>query len=514
MLTLIGIEFLVIFLLSFYMKRKTRFFIGTSILAILMILLLQLYWLNQFYIANKKEFERQVTLCFEEALKKEFDIRVDSITHLMVEQFLDTLAYDISSTYDSSQKRYAYSIADAKDKTNKIVFSSFELNQPVQKTNDALKRKIAQEYANVIKQEDLKNHFVINRLNNLGAFLDIKVKELSFDTTRLRTVLGSLLVQKKISTPFKFYVSYKDSINDQMTAVNDFPFTTSPYPTYKWWVKDEKYVSGLFMNPARYIITKMKWMIITSIALVLLAGYWGYLLFNAWNKEKKLSVIKDDFINNITHELKTPVTTISAAVEALSDSSVLEDKSKTQRYLRHSANELTKLDELINRILNISLFENQQIAINYEAIPVSRVLRNVADGLQVAAQHKKVSIQFNQCTDDCTVTADKELFIQCIGNILQNSIKYSGETIHININCHKSEGLFEISISDDGWGIDSSDLPFVFDKFYRGVRKDHLVKGHGLGLYNIKKIMEIHKGSIAINSKKNRGTTVYLRWPE
>lgn len=496
------------------MKRQTRLFIATSILTILILLLLQLYWLNQFYTANKKDFEKQVNNCFEEALKKEFDIRVDSITHLMVEAFLDTSAYHIGSSYDTSQKRYIYSIAAATDNNNRINFSSFELNQPLGKTDIALKRKIAQEYANVIKQEDLKNHFVINRLNNLGAFLDIKVKELSFDTSRLRAVLISLLADKKISTPFKFYLSYKDSINNLSPATKEFPFITPAYPTYKWWAKEQKYVRGLFKNPAQYIITKMKWMILTSILLVLLAGYWGYSLLNAWLKEKKLSVIKDDFINNITHELKTPVATISAAVEALSDFNVLEDRSKTQKYLRHSANELTKLDDLINKILNISLYENQQIAINYAVIPVARELRNVADGLQVAAQPKNVSIQFNQCADDCAVTCDKELFIQCISNVLHNSIKYSGETTHIEINCQKSEGVIEISISDDGWGIDSSDIPFVFDKFYRGLRKDHLVKGHGLGLYNVKKIIEMHQGSIAITSKKNKGTTVYLRWPD
>ena len=269
----------------------------------------------------------------------------------------------------------------------------------------------------------------------------------------------------------------------------------------------------MFIAPNQYIITKLKWMIVASIALILLVASCIYFLFKAWMKEKKLSVIKDDFINNITHELKTPVATISAAVEAMNDFGVLEDKEKAMRYLKHSANELTKLNELINKVLNVSLYENKKMNIACENIPVCDQLKKIAGELQFAAPAKMVDIKFENCNDSTVVKADKSSFVQSVSNIIQNAIKYSDDKVSITIRCQKSEAFFEIAISDNGWGIDASDLPFVFDKFYRGIRKDHLVKGHGLGLYHVKQIMEMHRGSIVITRKKEKGVTVYLRWP-
>ncbi len=499
------------------MKSRTSFLLTISIFAVLGILLLQLYWLNQFYSVSKKDFERQVTLSFEEALGKEFDERVDTITMLMVEEFLDTAKYHISSAYDKILGRHQYKIANATDKNDALSFTSFTLNEPLLKDDNVLKRKIALEYAARIKEEDLKNHFVISRLQNLGAFLDIKVKELSFDTARLRPILTSLLEQRKIVTPFQFYLSYKDSTIDidsiTNTSPTKSPLITKPYLTYKWWDKDEKYVRCIFINPAEYILSKMKWMIFASIALVLLAGCCGYLLFKAWMKEKKLSKIKDDFINNITHELKTPVATISAAVEALSDFNVLEDKNKAQRYLKHSAIELNRLNDLMNKVLNISLSENKIPDIRIETISIPEALKQITDGLQLAAQPKQVDFEFHYGNDNYTIKADKLYFTETISNVVQNAIKYAGEHVNIKICCQSSGEKLEIAISDNGWGINNQDIPFVFDKFYRGIRKDHLVKGHGLGLYHVKQIMEMHKGTISINSKKEKGTTVYLRWP-
>jgi two-component system, OmpR family, phosphate regulon sensor histidine kinase PhoR len=496
------------------MKSNNRYYISIFSLSILGILLLQLYWLNQFYSKSKNDFEQQANISFEEALKKEFDTRVDTITGQLIGHFMDTAFYNMSSTYDAKSKTYEYIIAGG---SGKVSFTSFELNEPFTEGDTVLRRKIAREYANRIKEEDLKNHFVINRLGNLGAFLDTKIKDMPFDTGRVRPILASILAGKNMLVPFTFYLSYQDTLlsaaNIPGNVQGKFPLVTGFYKTYKWWQKDEKYVRAMFANPSKYILSKMRWMIIASIVLLLLTSCYGYLLFNAWRKEKKLSVIKDDFINNITHELKTPVATISAAVEALSDFNVLEDKSKAQRYLKHSANELTKLNDLINRVLNISFYESNQQKISRENVDVIHLLKELTESLKLAAQPDQIHIEMKNCPADCVINTDKIFFTQCVSNILQNAVKYADEKVCIAISCNKSATSFELVIEDNGWGIDSKDLPYVFDKFYRGIRKDHLVKGHGLGLYHVKQMMEMQKGSIFITSKKDKGTAVHLKWP-
>ena len=478
---------------------------------------MQLYWINQFYTASKFDFERQVTGSFEEAMKKEFNVRVDSITLLTEERLLDTNEFFFKSSVDTSSGRYHYVIGNATNKRDEYSFSSFELNSPLLPQDTIFKRKIAHDFANRMREEDFVNNYRINRLQRLGPYLDSILREFSFDTTRLRPILHSLLAERKILAPFKFYMSYSDSIINPASLPENvqtkFTLLTKSYPTFKYWVKEEKYLRGLFADPAQYIISRMKWMIVASVALVVLAGGCGYLLFKAWMKEKKLSVIKDDFINNVTHELKTPVATIAAAVEALSDFDVLEDKEKSRRYLKHSATELTKLNELINRVLNVSLYENKKLSIVYEPILVYSALKDITDGLQLAAQPKRATIRFESCSDKDILRADRSCFTQSVSNIVQNAIKYSGDPVNITMRCQQADTIFEIVITDNGWGIEPHDLPFIFDKFYRGIRKDHLVKGHGLGLYHVKQIMEMHKGSIEITSKNGTGTTVYLRWP-
>jgi two-component system, OmpR family, phosphate regulon sensor histidine kinase PhoR len=499
------------------MNSRIKPLIFISIIAILGILAMQFYWLMQYYQLQKREVEKQVTLSFEDAMKKEFSIRCDSVVALITEKLLDTTAFGIESKFDTAYKRHRYFISNARDKKNILSFTTFEFSKPLVKNDTALKRMIAKEYAERIRKEDLENHVVLYRLKNLGAYLDTTVKEFALDTARLRPILTGYLNKRNILIPFQFYLSYKDSTtnfsNFPDSLKNRFPIITKSFPTYKWWVKDEQFIRGLFAEPAPYIIARLKWMIVTSIALVLLAGCCVYFLFKAWMKEKRLSVIKDDFINNITHELKTPVATIAAAVEALSDFNVLEDPDKTKRYLKHSVNEVKKLNELVNKVLNVSLYENQQLHLVYESIPVGEALKEIMDTFLLIERQKKIDFTLHNCTPVDIINADKTYFNEAINNVIQNAIKYADDVVAITISCKKINNTFEIAIADNGWGIAAKDLPFIFDKFYRGIRKNHLVKGHGLGLYHVKHIMEMHKGSIDIAGKKEKGTIVYLRWP-
>ena len=149
---------------------------------------MQLYWLTQYYHITKKDFEREVNLSFEDALKREFSIRCDSVELFITENLLDSNEYIIKSRFNATTGRYEYIIANAKTKLNKLSFTTFEFNERFIPGDTALKRKIAKEYSKRIRTEDLENHLVFYRLQNLGVFTTSKVQELAFDTFRLRQI--------------------------------------------------------------------------------------------------------------------------------------------------------------------------------------------------------------------------------------------------------------------------------------------------------------------------------------
>ncbi|MFZ1530211.1 MAG: HAMP domain-containing sensor histidine kinase [Ferruginibacter sp.] len=497
------------------MHGKTIYLLLLSIITMVGILLLQGFWLKQFYAFETLNFERVVNMVFEDALKKEFELRCDIIARDIEHTFMNTDEYDIKSELNTKTGKFEYIILNNKKRTNLLRFSSFELNKPLTAGDTSFKRVLAREYANRIKEEDLKNHFVFYRLENLGVFLSNRVKEIAFDTARLRPVLAQMLQERDILTPFSFYLNYKDSTTNYSKLPEEllrrFPVITRAYPTYKWWEKEEQFVRTMFANPRSYLFAKLKWLIAASAALMLLLAGCIILLFRSWLKEKHDALVKEDFVNNMTHELKTPLATVSAAVEAMSDFDVLSDTAKSRRYLSQSAIELKKLDKLVDDILNSSLYDKNGLQLQKEKLHMVHELESIAESFKHISE-KTVNFELTPCHGEIYILADKQYFIQAVSNVIANSIKYSGPIVNIRISCFELDDEVKVSIADNGWGIKKSDLPYLFDKFYRSIRKEHAVKGHGLGLYFSKRIMEMHSGRLYIESAEAKGTTVTFIW--
>ena len=257
----------------------------------------------------------------------------------------------------------------------------------------------------------------------------------------------------------------------------------------------------------------MKFIFISSILLILLVAASIFLLFKMWFGEKKLSLIKNDFISNITHEFKTPIATVSAAVEALSDFNVLEDRQKTSRYLIHSKNELKRLSGLVDKLLHISIYETNRLELKTEQINLEESIQAIIQTHLISAV-KQIRYSFNNKTGIQFIKADKIQFHHAINNIIDNAIKYSGNTLSIEIECIKKENFLILSFADNGIGIPSKEMPFVFDKFYRvKMTESPLTKGYGLGLNYVKTILEQHGGWCSLKSKMEQGTVINLAWP-
>ncbi|PWK72488.1 signal transduction histidine kinase [Mucilaginibacter oryzae] len=501
------------------MQKNARLIIVICASAIAMVLLLQFYWVKNYYAVNQATFEKEVNMAFEDALKKEFSLRCDTIQMLIAKHLMDTSEFRITSKWDSTKNGQIYTIANAHRLKDAFKFSSVsfrEINKAVMPGDTAFKWVIAKRFAYNLRTEDLQNHIVYYRTQNLGAFMVDEVSKYDFDTVRLRPVLKKYLNERGINIPFGFYLRERDSTFNRShfdkKLLDKFPIITKSYPTYQQNSK-QQFVRALFSNPFTYVIARTGYMFAGSLLLIAVVAFSLIYLLRLLLREKRLSAIKNDFIGNITHEFKTPIATASAAIEALSGFGVLNDPTRTQRYLSHSKNELDKLSALVDKVLNIAVHENSGFNIKPEPVNIDTEIQYLLTNTS-ALPGKKIHWLYNNSTGLSIVKADRLYFQHAINNIIDNAVKYSKDgDMYINVHVSLKNNFLIIAVTDDGVGIAANDLPLVFEKFYRVPTGKHKVKGHGLGLSYVKSIVERHSGWCKIESEPDKGTTVNLAWP-
>lgn len=263
------------------------------------------------------------------------------------------------------------------------------------------------------------------------------------------------------------------------------------------------YISPLTNN----ILREMGGVITTSalIALALTFGFW-YLL-HVIARLRTIEEMKDDFTNNMTHELKTPIAIAYAANDSLLQFPDPKDEERAKKYLTAALEQLSKLSGLVENILAMSMERRKHLAMAKERITLRPFLTDIIEQQKLkAAKHCDIVLE---CQEDAVVEADPTHFSNVIGNLIDNSIKYSGNTVHIIIKASTSG----VSVSDDGIGIPEKSLPDIWSKFYRvphGNRCD--VRGYGIGLFYVKSIIDKHGWSIEVESKQGKGSTFTIKF--
>lgn len=497
------------------MKKSTRYLLALCIAAVAGVFALQVYWIVNYYQVNKASFQKEVNLAMEDAVKKEFSVRCDTIQQHLFEQLLDTSEYYMNVKYDTAKKTSIFTIANAKNHKEGNSFHSDSLTVQKNESDQAFRTRLAKYFARDVRISEMEGRFTLYHTQKMGAFVEQQQLKYDFDTTRLRPILKRLLAERDIHVPFAFYMRVKDStfnysrFDPKIQAAH--PVISKAFLTYKR-SKTEHYVRAMFNDPFSYIVTRMGVLFGASLLLIAGVAFSLFYLLRSVFREKKLSAIKNDFISNITHEFKTPIATVSAAVEALTSFDVLDDPGKTKRYLGHAKNELARLSALVDKVLNISLYENQQFEIKPEAINVDETIPAILNESTMGRQ-KRVNVSYVNHSGLNIVHADKLYFQHAITNAVDNAIKYSGDAVDIKVECLLKQGHLIIAVKDNGMGIRADNLPFVFEKFYRVPTNHHKTKGHGLGLSYVKSIVEKHKGWCKMESEFGKGSTLYLAWP-
>ena len=291
------------------------------------------------------------------------------------------------------------------------------------------------------------------------------------------------------------------------------PGGTLEYPSDLWeityQVNDDiiyyAYISPLTEN----ILREMSGVIATSalIALLLTFGFW-YLL-HVIARLRTIEEMKDDFTNNMTHELKTPIAIAYAANDSLLQFPDPKDEERTKKYLTAALDQLSKLAGLVENILAMSMERRKNLTMSKESISLRPFLAALIEQQKLRAD-KPCEISL-ECSEDAVIEADPTHFSNIVGNLIENSIKYSAEKVAITVRADGSG----ISVIDNGIGIPEKSLPDIFKKFYRvphGNRTE--VRGYGIGLYYVKTIVEKHGWSISVESKLGKGSTFTIKFKE
>ena len=266
-------------------------------------------------------------------------------------------------------------------------------------------------------------------------------------------------------------------------------------------------------NPNQAFIKDMRWLIISAAVIVLLIAAICFYLQYALFRQKSLARIKADFTHNITHELKTPIAVAYAANDALSNFDAGDDPQKRKRYLSIVGNQLSLLSAMVERILTMSIEERDDFRLSVSECDAAEMLSGLREQFLLKAD-KPTTITVGVMPQPLRFRADRLHLSNIIGNLIDNAVKYSGDSVDINLSASLDDNRVAIVVEDNGIGIPQSSIGHIFEKFYRVPTGElHDVKGFGLGLYYVKLIVGKHGGTISVRSRIGKGTAFTIKLP-
>ena len=264
----------------------------------------------------------------------------------------------------------------------------------------------------------------------------------------------------------------------------------------------------------KQIWSRLKWVIFGAIAfmLVIIAAF--YVTLKSLLNQKKLSEIKSDFINNMTHEFKTPLATISLAVDALRNEKVQADKEKTKYFSNIIKEENVRMNKHVETILQAALMEKQELQLTLVPVHVHDFIQYTLDNYRLQLQERQGEIELLLNAKNDLISADEVHFSNLLSNLIDNAIKYSNEKIKIIISTHSTKNHVVIRVEDNGIGMSKETVKRIFEKFYRAHTGNlHNVKGFGLGMSYVKTVIDAHKGKIKVDSTLGKGSIFTIELP-
>ncbi|MFQ3173844.1 MAG: two-component system phosphate regulon sensor histidine kinase PhoR [Flavobacterium sp.] len=510
-------------------------------LSLVGIILVQVYWFNTSFKNNNEQFKFHVTQVIgkvaDKLQKQEAYSFYDKYNHYKdstgkIPEKNDLLEFYYVQKNPRTNKTIVYSNSIISEdynisstffdkKFNSDRFKNFNSKRVTEIYNDNVidKPNLQQSITPDVKIEKSGNLDVLDNAQFEIFFKDIAsampIQE-RISKEILQKLIKKELEEYGVKTKFEFGI-YSNGIATKIKS-NEFTFdkgATYSIPIFSDNEGNEKYkLLVTFPHKKKFLLSELVSITVLSIifTLIILVAYTSAL--NQLIRQRQISEIKTDFINNMTHEFKTPIATINLALDAIKNPKIIDDKEKVFRYLQMIRDENKRMHAQVENVLRISKLEKKELDIEKESSDVEVVINDAIEHVNLILEDRGGSITTHFDATRTTVLINEVHFTNVIVNVLENAIKYSVDVPEIDVFTENVKDMILLKVTDKGLGMSKIAQKRVFEKFYREHTGNiHNVKGHGLGLAYVKRIVEDHNGQVYVESEKGKGSTFIIKIP-
>ena len=373
---------------------------------------------------------------------------------------------------------------------------------------DLVRRELRTQIA---RQEYFVDHIVKQMLMEEGDALN------NISASQIEASLSDKLTSRGVGIPFEYAVYemghppiYSSENFNEYEQCRYFRRSLFPNSVFNRSI----YISVYFPEERLLLRKSMGIMggssLMITIFIIIMFSLTLYIMF----KQKRLSEMKNDFVNNMTHELKTPISTISLASQMLNDRSIPDEQKNLSHISRIIQTESKQLGYQVERVLQMAIFDHGELKLKHEPADLHDIIETVAQNFLLQMDKRGGKLEFHPEADKSMVSGDVIHLTNVISNLMENAMKYTNRNPEIKISTHNEGEFIIVSVADNGMGISKEDQKRIFDKFYRVPTGNvHNVKGFGLGLSYVKLIVEEHGGTIKIKSEPNKGSRFDIQLP-
>ncbi len=521
-------------------KTKFRILVFFMSLSLIGLILIKFYWINLLLQKNNEQFKQNVQQV------------IGNVSQIINDREFYSFYQGIRKMRDSLGKmpqqkdiRNFYYISK-NDKTNEtIIYSNSIIPQDFDIKNTFLNRKpdstvqklIADRKTEIYRSSTIDNsNFGSSQKPDLSietkstldildrAQYEIAYKDIMSQKTLaeriskddLKRILFKELNKYEIKTPFEYGI-YNNGLATKVKS-DYFKYNkknTFGVPIFQDIDGNSRYqLLVTFPERSQYVLSSIIWVIALSILLTTVIIFTYISALKQLITQKQISEIKSDFINNMTHEFKTPIATINLALDAIKNPKIIDDKERVQRYLQMIKDENKRMHAQVENVLRISKLEKKELDIKKEPHNLHEIIEDAIEHISLIVEDREGEIHTDLKATRTTTLLNDSHFINVIVNMLDNAIKYSIEKPIIEISTENIRDFILIKIKDNGIGMSKAAQKKVFEKFFREHTGDvHNVKGHGLGLSYVKQIVDDHNGYVTVESEKGKGSIFTIKMP-
>ncbi len=524
------------------------------IAAILLIVAFQTYWLQKRYVEEAEVFKKTTDIVFRETMYKVQAQRLkkDSLFYQIIPEenyFLGDVAFLVAkklpeirhskSQLNSENSENSNNEADSiSSKKSVIIFKNRTDSLPDSSVKSGnvnltqLIQEIRMGMANAREQMPTISIQSSHRYDTDTQFISAeasmappkppshRVRRMTQDFLVKSRTLNDTLSIPKIDSAYKIALSNAGIIaafsikRDSLfrpDSIAGIQFSTSKVPV--GFLSKNAY-QARFDAPISFLMGKIAPQILLSFLLVAFTSISFLFLYRNLLAQRRLTLMKNDFISNVTHELKTPIATVNVAIEALRNFDALQSPERTKEYLDISASELQRLSLLVDKVLKLSMFENKDIELQKIHFNLKELVEEVMHSMRLQFQKNKATVSFKTAGEPFTIHADRLHITSVIYNLLDNALKYGGDKPEIKVALAATPQEFKLRVEDTGIGISAEYANKVFEKFFRVPSGDHHnIKGYGLGLSYAAHVVQQHGGSISVESNPGKGAAFIIKLP-